>query len=217
MSGDVSRLSGVCVTSAIIAALTELDARNQPVCPEPIVRKRDTPYPPGPEGRMHSPASPRQVMLTSVVGAILLAVAPAAHAQSAPPASPILERHEGDDYTRYGLLAPETAAEWARRLPVLRGGKPTPTVPSAGHSGERQETHALWRRSQHICATRPRPGHAGLDGSLSGPSGPEALIRSATRSFDDFAVVRKPRAHRRKSLQSSSPSRAAGSGTSQAR
>jgi hypothetical protein len=45
----------------------------------------------------------------SVVCAILLAVAPAAHAQSAPPASPILERHEGDDYTRYELLAPDTA------------------------------------------------------------------------------------------------------------
>ena len=58
---------------------------------------------------MHSPASRRQVMSMSVVGAILLAVAPAAHAQSVPPASPILERHEGDDYTRYELLAPETA------------------------------------------------------------------------------------------------------------
>jgi hypothetical protein len=43
------------------------------------------------------------------VGAILLAVSPAAYAQSAPPASPILERHEGDDYTRYELLAPDTA------------------------------------------------------------------------------------------------------------
>jgi hypothetical protein len=43
------------------------------------------------------------------VGAILLAVAPAAHAQSTSPASPILERHEGDDYTRYELLAPDSA------------------------------------------------------------------------------------------------------------
>jgi hypothetical protein len=43
------------------------------------------------------------------VGAILLAVAPAAHAQSTPPTSPILERHEGDDYTRYELLAPDSA------------------------------------------------------------------------------------------------------------
>jgi hypothetical protein len=48
-------------------------------------------------------------MSMSVVGAILLAVALAAHAQSVPPASPILERHEGDDYTRYELLAPGTA------------------------------------------------------------------------------------------------------------
>jgi hypothetical protein len=48
----------------------------------------------------------------ATVGAILLAVSPAAYAQSAqsaPPASPILERHEGDDYTRYELLAPDTA------------------------------------------------------------------------------------------------------------
>jgi hypothetical protein len=43
------------------------------------------------------------------VGVILLAVAPAAHAQSTPPTSPILERHEGDDYTRYELLAPDSA------------------------------------------------------------------------------------------------------------
>jgi hypothetical protein len=43
------------------------------------------------------------------VGAILLPVAPAAHAQSTAPTSPIVERHEGDDYTRYELLAPESA------------------------------------------------------------------------------------------------------------
>jgi hypothetical protein len=43
------------------------------------------------------------------VGAILLAVAPAAHAQSTSPASPIIESHEGDDYTRYELLAPDSA------------------------------------------------------------------------------------------------------------
>ena len=58
---------------------------------------------------MRSPASRRQIMSLSVVGAILLAAAPAAHAQSAPSASPILEHHEGDDYTRYELLSPETA------------------------------------------------------------------------------------------------------------
>jgi hypothetical protein len=40
-----------------------------------------------------------------VVGAILLASA-TAHAQSS---SPILEGHEGDDYTRYELLAPDSA------------------------------------------------------------------------------------------------------------
>ena len=39
-------------------------------------------------------------------GGILLAIASGAAAQ---PASPILERHEGDDYTRYELLAPESA------------------------------------------------------------------------------------------------------------
>jgi len=58
---------------------------------------------------MCAPASRRQVSWLAPVGAILLAVSPAAYAQSAPPASPILERHEGDDYTRYELLAPDTA------------------------------------------------------------------------------------------------------------
>jgi hypothetical protein len=58
---------------------------------------------------MRSPAFRCQVVLMSVVGAMLLAVAPVAYAQSAPPASPIIERHEGDDYTRYELLAPDTA------------------------------------------------------------------------------------------------------------
>jgi hypothetical protein len=41
-----------------------------------------------------------------VCGGILLALASGAAAQQA---SPILERHEGDDYTRYELLAPESA------------------------------------------------------------------------------------------------------------
>jgi len=58
---------------------------------------------------MHSSASHRQSSSLFVVAAMLLAVAPAARAQSTQPASPILERHEGDDYTRYELLAPETA------------------------------------------------------------------------------------------------------------
>jgi len=58
---------------------------------------------------MFTPASRRQALWLAVVGAILLAVAPAAHAQSTPPISPILERHEGDDYTRYELLGPDSA------------------------------------------------------------------------------------------------------------
>ncbi|MCX6545605.1 MAG: hemophore-related protein [Acidobacteria bacterium] len=58
---------------------------------------------------MLSPASRRHVVSMFVVGAILLAAVLAANAQSAPPASPIVERHEGDDYTRYELQAPETA------------------------------------------------------------------------------------------------------------
>jgi hypothetical protein len=49
-----------------------------------------------------------QVLWVAVVGAILLGHAPAAYAQSPAPASPILERHEGDDYTRYELLAPDS-------------------------------------------------------------------------------------------------------------
>jgi len=48
----------------------------------------------------------RQRLQLSVVAGILLAFASGAAAQ---PASPILERHEGDDYTRYELLAPESA------------------------------------------------------------------------------------------------------------
>ena len=48
----------------------------------------------------------RQPLQLSVVGGILLAFSSAAAAQQA---SPILERHEGDDYTRYELLAPESA------------------------------------------------------------------------------------------------------------
>jgi len=50
-----------------------------------------------------------QVLWVAAVAAILLGHAPAAYAQAPAPASPILERHEGDDYTRYELLAPESA------------------------------------------------------------------------------------------------------------
>jgi hypothetical protein len=50
-----------------------------------------------------------QVLWVAAVGAILLGPAPAAYAQSPAPASPILERHEGDDYTRYELQAPDSA------------------------------------------------------------------------------------------------------------
>ena len=54
-----------------------------------------------------------RVLWFAVVGAILLAPGPGAYTQSPPPspasASPILERHEGDDYTRYQLLAPDSA------------------------------------------------------------------------------------------------------------
>jgi hypothetical protein len=42
----------------------------------------------------------------ATVGAAVMAMAPTIYAQ---PASPILERHEGDDYTRYELLAPDSA------------------------------------------------------------------------------------------------------------
>jgi len=49
----------------------------------------------------------------AVVGVILFGPRPGAYAQTAArasaPASPILERHEGDDYTRYELLAPDSA------------------------------------------------------------------------------------------------------------
>jgi hypothetical protein len=48
----------------------------------------------------------RQLLHLSVCGGILLAFA--GNAGSQPP-SPILERHEGDDYTRYELLAPDSA------------------------------------------------------------------------------------------------------------
>jgi hypothetical protein len=48
----------------------------------------------------------RQVLHLSVCAGILLAFAPEASAQAP---SPIIERHEGDDYTRYELLAPESA------------------------------------------------------------------------------------------------------------
>ena len=48
----------------------------------------------------------RQLLQLSVVAGILLVFASGAAAQ---PTSPILERHEGDDYTRYELLAPESA------------------------------------------------------------------------------------------------------------
>jgi hypothetical protein len=48
----------------------------------------------------------RQSVQLSVFGGILLAFALVARAQQP---SPILERHEGDDYTRYELLSPESA------------------------------------------------------------------------------------------------------------
>ena len=48
----------------------------------------------------------RQQLQLGVFGAILLAFGWSASAQQP---SPILERHEGDDYTRYELLAPESA------------------------------------------------------------------------------------------------------------
>jgi hypothetical protein len=48
----------------------------------------------------------RQLLHLSVFGGILLAFSWNASAQ---PPSPILERHESDDYTRYELLAPESA------------------------------------------------------------------------------------------------------------
>jgi hypothetical protein len=48
----------------------------------------------------------RQPIRVSVFGGILLAFASGAAAQ---PPSPIVERHEGDDYTRYELLSPGSA------------------------------------------------------------------------------------------------------------
>jgi len=55
---------------------------------------------------MPTAARRRQLLQLSLFGAILLAFAWTASAQ---PPSPIIERHEGDDYTRYELLAPESA------------------------------------------------------------------------------------------------------------
>jgi hypothetical protein len=55
---------------------------------------------------MSTAARCRQLLHLNVVGGILLGFAWNASAQ---PPSPILERHEGDDYTRYELLAPESA------------------------------------------------------------------------------------------------------------
>jgi hypothetical protein len=55
---------------------------------------------------MSAAARCRQARRLSACGAILLAFAWNASAQHS---SPILERHEGDDYTRYELLAPESA------------------------------------------------------------------------------------------------------------
>ena len=46
------------------------------------------------------------LLLAATVGVVVCACAASASAQSA---SPILERHEGDDYTRYELLAPDSA------------------------------------------------------------------------------------------------------------
>jgi hypothetical protein len=48
----------------------------------------------------------RQLLQLSVFGGILLAFARGAAAQ---PPSPVVERHEGDDYTRYELLEPDSA------------------------------------------------------------------------------------------------------------
>ena len=43
------------------------------------------------------------------VAAVAVALCASAASASAQPASPIVERHEGDDYTRYELLAPDSA------------------------------------------------------------------------------------------------------------
>jgi hypothetical protein len=55
---------------------------------------------------MPSATCRRQLLQLSVCVGILLAFAPPVAAQ---PPSPIVERHEGDDYTRYELLAPGSA------------------------------------------------------------------------------------------------------------
>lgn len=55
---------------------------------------------------MPSATCRRQLLQLIVCAGILLAFAPPAPAQ---PPSPIVERHEGDDYTRYELLAPGSA------------------------------------------------------------------------------------------------------------
>lgn len=55
---------------------------------------------------MSTTPRPRKLLRLNVSGAILLAIAAAAAGQQP---SPIVERHESDDYTRYELLAPESA------------------------------------------------------------------------------------------------------------
>jgi hypothetical protein len=55
---------------------------------------------------MPTTARRRQLLLLSLIGCILLAIPPIAAGQQP---SPIVERHEGDDYTRYELLTPESA------------------------------------------------------------------------------------------------------------
>ena len=55
---------------------------------------------------MNLPALRTHVRRSAVVAIAMIASAVGAFAQ---PASPILERHEGDDYTRYELLAPDSA------------------------------------------------------------------------------------------------------------
>lgn len=55
---------------------------------------------------MSTPTRRRQLLQLRLVAGSLLLFATGAAAQ---PASPIFERHEGDDYTRYELLAPESA------------------------------------------------------------------------------------------------------------
>jgi hypothetical protein len=55
---------------------------------------------------MFLPAMRSHVRRFAAAGAVLLASVAGAFAQ---PASPIVERHEGDDYTRYELLAPDSA------------------------------------------------------------------------------------------------------------